>query len=198
MGFAGSMNGPSILRAALAIVSLTLVMLGCQRRQAIEHYNRGIQHLQAMEYLQAVAEFQEALRLRPDFPEAHNGIGYAYNQLARYSEAIEHFQKAAEDEDYSQRHIAYLNLGTAYSNARQYDQAVAALQRSIELEPTAMAYYTLAQALTLSGAHAEALNALEEAVRLDPERKFRAANDPIFDPLRSDPGLQERWKQVTQ
>jgi tetratricopeptide (TPR) repeat protein len=43
-------------------------------------YNQGL-------YSEAIAAAREALRLRPNYAEAWNNIGAAYNQLARYREA---------------------------------------------------------------------------------------------------------------
>lgn len=42
----------------------------------------------------AVGHYREALRLDPDLPEAHNALGNYYVRVGRYSDALEHFDRA--------------------------------------------------------------------------------------------------------
>ena len=44
---------------------------------------------------EAVAEFQQTLRLNPAFPSAHTTLGYALQILGRNAEAADQFQAAA-------------------------------------------------------------------------------------------------------
>jgi Flp pilus assembly protein TadD len=42
----------------------------------------------------AVAEYQEAIRLQPDNPEAHCNLGLSLQRLNRVAEARQHFEEA--------------------------------------------------------------------------------------------------------
>jgi tetratricopeptide (TPR) repeat protein len=46
----------------------------------------------------AIEEYCKALEIAPDFPQAHNGLGNAYEQKGMYDEAVAHFmaEKFAE------------------------------------------------------------------------------------------------------
>jgi len=44
----------------------------------------------------AVEHYQEALRLRPDYAEAHNNLASALGRQERWDEAIGHYRRALE------------------------------------------------------------------------------------------------------
>ncbi|MAF10377.1 hypothetical protein CMK11_07995 [Candidatus Poribacteria bacterium] len=180
-------------RVRLPIVTLPLVLgllaltsLGCDRRKAIDEYNRGVGYAQAGEYPRAILAFETALELRPKFPEANNSLGYVYNQLRNYEKAIVQFQAAAAAEKFKDRHLAYQNLGTAYSNNAQYEDAEAPLAKSIEMQPTADAHYALAQVYALQKKTASCIGALRDAMALDEERIRAVDGDAAFDAIRED------------
>jgi len=55
---------------------------------------------------------REAIRLKPEYTEAYNELGYTYHKLARYNEAIEEYKKAIRlKPDYT---LAHYNLGLSY------------------------------------------------------------------------------------
>jgi len=43
---------------------------------------------------EAIPHFERAVRLKPDYAEAHNNLGVALEKLGRTPEAIEHYQQA--------------------------------------------------------------------------------------------------------
>ena len=56
--------------------------------QTPEHYlELSLQHYREGRYVESVAASRAALKLRPDYAEAWNNIGAAYNKLGRYEEA---------------------------------------------------------------------------------------------------------------
>ena len=58
---------------------------------------------------EAITHFQQALRLKPDYAEVHNGLGVALFKKGRIPEAIEHYQQAIRlKPDYPEAHN---NLG---------------------------------------------------------------------------------------
>ena len=72
---------------------------------------------------------------------------------------------------------SYLNLAIAYRATRQFDRAIAAIRRGIELHPDLpRGYFQLGATLALMGRDAEAADAFEAAVKASPERnpRFRA------------------------
>lgn len=67
------------------------------------HYNLGVFYTKNKEYSRAVAEFEEAVKLRPDDAYCHFNLGYIYAEyLVNRPKAIEHFRhylRLAKKED---------------------------------------------------------------------------------------------------
>jgi len=58
------------------------------------HYQLGLAHERAEEHDRAAAELEEALKLRPRFPEARNALGVTLINEGRPGEASAHFREA--------------------------------------------------------------------------------------------------------
>ncbi len=130
------------------------------------HYNLGLLYEDLGDLDKAKTEYQIALK---------GGLDLAYNNLARlyileekYAKAIplllEGLERATDD---VVRHDLYKNLGWARLGQARYEEAVAALQQAIELEPEAApAQCLLAQVLEALDGQAEAVDqAWETCIR---------------------------------
>jgi len=82
---------------------------------------------------QAVAEFEAALDLRENMPEALIGLGNIYIQQADYAAAIEVLQQAVEGAPESPE--AYYALGEAYARSGDTAGACEAYDRFLTLDP---------------------------------------------------------------
>ena len=61
---------------------------------------------------EAIAHYEQALRIKPDYAEAHNNLGIALAQAGRIEEAIAHFEQALRIKpDYAEAHC---NLGNVF------------------------------------------------------------------------------------
>ena len=70
---------------------------------------------------EAIAHYQEALKIKPEYAEAQYNLGIALAACGRIDEAVEHYQKALEIRpDYAEAHI---NLGTVLLNQGRRDEA---------------------------------------------------------------------------
>jgi Flp pilus assembly protein TadD len=47
-------------------------------------------------YGKAVDELKNAIKLKPGVPEAHNNLGWAYEQLGEYNLAVDEYKKAIQ------------------------------------------------------------------------------------------------------
>jgi len=81
----------------------------------------------------AIACFQEAIRLQPDYVAAYNQLGNALQGLGRSEEAIAVYQKTLEINPNVA--AAYCNLGCIWQMQGKFEQAIAAYQRAIALKP---------------------------------------------------------------
>jgi tetratricopeptide (TPR) repeat protein len=76
-------------------------LLGLIRSKDVEDsaesfLNRGIANIQQGEYDRAIENFDRAIELKPDFPDAFNSRSYAYLHKGEYDRAIEDCNRAIE------------------------------------------------------------------------------------------------------
>ena len=142
------------------------------------------------DYERAVESHRTALRLWPDFPEAHCNLGTALQSLGRFEEAAASLRRAIELRPTFA--VAVNNLGIVLRELGEDEEAVALFRRAADLEPGyAPARTNLGQALLNSGRAEEALSHCEEAARLDPESA--EIHDNLGNVLRALDRLDEAW-----
>jgi len=115
----------------------------------------------------AIEHYRAALRLKPDYTEAHNNLGQALAGTGRWTEAIAQYEEALErDPEYAMIHN---NLGDALLHLGKLDEAIASYEQGIRVEPgNPDSYYKLGAALARAGRGSEAVAAYEDALRLGP------------------------------
>ncbi len=61
-------------------------------------YNQGVALMHEKRYAAAIADFEAAVKAKPDFAEAHNNLAYCLRSEgpAKYSEALDHYNKAIQ------------------------------------------------------------------------------------------------------
>jgi tetratricopeptide (TPR) repeat protein len=79
------------------------------------------------------AAFQEAIRNKPNFPEAYHNLGLAWHHLNKLPDALAAYREALRlKPDYPEAHDT---LGCALRDQGKLDQAVAEHQKAIALRP---------------------------------------------------------------
>jgi hypothetical protein len=58
------------------------------------HYDLGNIYYERGMFYEAITEYENAIAIHPNFPEAHNSLGNAYYKISNYSDAALHFEKA--------------------------------------------------------------------------------------------------------
>ena len=81
----------------------------------------------------AIASFEEALRLRPAFPEAHNNLGLALERLERNREAAAHYSEALKLNPLHAE--AHYNLGNLFYKTDRYELAATHFTQALHLRP---------------------------------------------------------------
>jgi tetratricopeptide (TPR) repeat protein len=113
------------------------------------------------------AEFEAAIRMRPEFAEAHNNLGLVYTQAGDDEKAIGAFREAIRQRpDYADAHA---NLG-AILTATDIGESVRELERALALQPTLLkAQYNLALAYDVSPSHGvdKAIELLRKLIAVD-------------------------------
>ena len=110
---------------------------------------------------EAIAHFQKALQIKPDFAEAHYNLGNALLQKGKVDEAIAHFQRALQIKpDYAEAHY---NLGNALLQKGNVDEAIAHFQKALQIKPD----------------YAEAQNNLAWVLATCPQASLRDGNQAV-------------------
>ena len=119
---------------------------------------------------EAAALVQEAIRLFPDNPEAHNNLGVAYQRMGRLADAEkEHREAIRLLPSYAE---PYNNLGIVAEQQGRLDEAVGYYTTALRLQPRegnrAEVHYSLGSALRKLGRIDEAVKQYREATRVKP------------------------------
>ena len=158
-----------------------------QNRRSIAHNNRGSAYSHKDLYDQALADFTEALRLNPAFPEAHYNRGNDYAKKGLNDLAIADYTEAVRQKPDNPN--AFYNRGNVYVQKGQYDQAIADYTEALRLKPDNQdALQNRGAAFDQKGLYDEAVADLTEALRLRPEdpdahsnRGFAYAHKGLYD-----------------
>jgi protein O-mannosyl-transferase len=150
-------DGVTLFRHALEVTD----------RNFLAHNNLGVALVAKGQTDEAILQFQQALRLKPDFAEAHCGLGTALTQQGRLDEAIRHLQEALRlQPGYANAHH---NLGNALGKRGRIDEAIQEYREAIHLAPeSAEAFYNLGNALCKQGQIDEAISQYQRVLRLKP------------------------------
>ena len=133
-------------------------------------------------YAEAVDTLKAALQYDPNNAEIYNNLAYASVHAGQYAEAIAACQQAIAllgktGEAYKLElqvrsevlSNAYKNLGNAYNELKQYNEAAAALKHATEIEPkNVAAHFNLGLALYNGGRYSEAIEAYKAVIGLKP------------------------------
>jgi adenylate cyclase len=127
--------------------------------------------------LEAARLYQAAIDLDPDYAEAYAGLAMTrlHDWFQGSPEVLEQAYELAAKANAldSSLPLVYEALGNIQLFRKQYEEAVAAARRWIEIEPgNADAYANLAAALTFCGESGQIVQLIERAMRLNPYYPF--------------------------
>jgi protein O-mannosyl-transferase len=117
---------------------------------------------------EAIARYEQALRLKPDFAPAHLNLGNALSRMGRLPEAVQHYEEALRlKPDYAEAHYG---LGNALTRAGRAREAVAHYEEALRLRPDyPEAHNNLGLLLAQAGRMTAAIAHYEQAFQLDPD-----------------------------
>jgi len=105
-----------------------------RRDRAATFVNRGILLAALDEYQDALNDYNDALELVPEMPQAWNGKGNLYYLADRLDEAIAAYERALEL-NLPERQVAYYNLGITYEKLRDDAAAERSYNTALEIAP---------------------------------------------------------------
>ncbi|MBD1219195.1 MAG: tetratricopeptide repeat protein, partial [Aphanizomenon flos-aquae Clear-A1] len=93
----------------------------------------GNKLLRLQKYQEAIASYDKAIAIKPDFHEAWYGRGLCLDNLQKYQEAIASFDKAiAIKSDY---YYAWHNRGFSLNELQKYQEAITSFDKAIAIKP---------------------------------------------------------------
>ncbi len=154
--------------------------LACTAGNYVAYNNLGSVLLQKGKGNEAIAQYQKALEINPDYADAHYNLGNILCQKGRVDEAIAHYQKALQiNPDDAEVHN---NLGLALLQKGNVDEAIAQYQKALEIKPDyAGACYNLGEALFQEGKLDEAVAQYQKALQIKPD--YAEAHDSLANAL---------------
>ena len=134
-----------------------------------EHYENGLRAYEAGRRTEAIAEYREAVRLKPDAAEAHNSLGAVLYNVGEAEAAIQEYRRALRlNPDLAEAHN---NLGVALLSTGHFAAAVGEYRQAVELKPEfTEARYNLCLGLELLGQLSEALVQCQLVAQREPGR----------------------------
>lgn len=116
----------------------------------------------------AEAEYEQALKIKPDLPVANYQLGFIAFKRSRYSEAEEHFRKEiALNPTFA---AAYLYLGTTLRRLGKNPEALPFLEQAVARDPNyVLAYSELATSQIEAGRPEDALRTLKAGEKRFPQ-----------------------------
>jgi len=121
----------------------------------------GDNHWKSGQYKEALAAYEEAIKLDPNFAIAYNK-GNALSDLKRHEEALAAYEQALRLDPKAA--FAWNGKGNALYSLKRYEEALAAYEQALRLDPKyAHAYNNKGAALKALGRAAEAEQAYQQA-----------------------------------
>lgn len=166
------------------ILNFNFVLDGDKKSEAEERENpdpsqarldRGTALLKSNRYDEAIAEFREAARIKPDDPFTQYKLGLAYIEAGRFSEGEATCEgaltisreKQLDDFDLSN---LLMCLGEAKHHLGKYNEAIKVFRQLAEMTPEVFdVHIRLAHSLILKGVNEEAIPVLKKCLALEPK-----------------------------
>jgi tetratricopeptide (TPR) repeat protein len=136
-------------------------------------------------YKEALAAYEKAIELKPDFPDAWLNKGVTLGQLQRTEEALSNLEKAIElKPDFPD---TWFNKGNTLVELKHSEEALAAYDKAIELKPDYHeAWFNKACLYGLNGNAKLAIQNLKKSIEINSSNREKAKTEPDFDNIRDD------------
>lgn len=155
-------------------VTVLFLWVWHHQTQFNDNYRKASFHMRNGEPEKAIEAFQKAIKNKnrtiffKNAPSAFNNLGQAYLHAEQYPQAIETFKKVIQmAPDIPE---GYVNLATVYLQQNEPENARTICLDALQAFPNApLLHYNLACAYALTNEAQKSLDALGQAVDLDPE-----------------------------
>jgi len=138
-------------------------------------FRQAVKAQEAGDSGQSLAHLQEAVRIDPDYMEAHNDLGARYMSAGQFDRAAEEFERAVSLDPSATGTL--LNLAGAWFALRRHEEAEAAARRALRQDTHSLrGYYLLGFTLMVQQKYGdETLQAFQRAASKYPNAHLAAA-----------------------
>jgi len=124
------------------------------------------------ETAKAISFFEKAVAEDPNYSDAYNNLGFAYEKLGRFDTAISYYKKAVSNLLYPTPEKSYISMGNSYYRLGKYEDAISAYKEAIKRAPgLSLTYFRMALCYNALGRYGDASTAMTHAISLDPVYK---------------------------
>lgn len=116
----------------LGLLGISFIYCSAQTT-AKDWFDKGTSLQKEVKYQDAVTAYKKAVELLPAFSEAWHQLGWCYNELGRFNDAIDAFKKEElnNPKDPASTHF---EIGFAYQGLEKYDEAIGRFTAAISLD----------------------------------------------------------------
>jgi len=157
---------------AAAIVSKNIALSFCSGDiklfDAEAWFNQGYQQAMVGDCVGAIASWDKALQIKPDYHNAWSNRGVALRDLGQFEEAIASYDKALQIKPDS--HLAWNYRGATLADLGQFEEAIASYDKALQIKPDYhLAWYNRGVALYDLGQFEEAIALYDKALKIKPD-----------------------------
>ena len=139
-----------------------------QSISAETYYVRGNVKFKQGDYVGAIADFDEAIQLKPDYAEAYNNRGLAKHELGEYAAALADFNKAIQLKP--ELSVVYNNRALTKQVLGEFHAAIVDYDKAIQLQDgDAVVFRNRGYAKDKLGEYTAALADFNKAIQLKPD-----------------------------
>jgi tetratricopeptide (TPR) repeat protein len=137
-------------------------------RQAAAYNEKAVQYFHEGRLQDAVAAFQQALRVQPHYADAHSNLGNVLAEQHKFKEAEAVCREAVRLQPAEPG--SHNNLGNALKGLGKLDEAAASYREALRLQPSfAEAHHNLSLVLAEQHKRTQAIESYRETIRLKPD-----------------------------
>ena len=129
--------------------------------------SRGNAYRRQQKYDKAIADYNRALVLEPNYQWAYVNRGNAYRRQQEYDKAIADYNRALTLEPHK---WTYINRGILYHERQEYNKAIADYNRALNISPDYVkAYKYRSRSYSNQQEYAKAISDCNRALEIDPD-----------------------------
>lgn len=135
---------------------------------------RGTAYGQIGDYRKAMADFNDALKIKPDFPQAYANRALVFVRIKKLPRAIADYDRAIRiNPDYA---AAYVGRGNVHRLLNEHRKAIADFTKAISIQPDPVAHFNRGLSRQKLGLHEEAIDDFDNAIgfRADAPEVYQA------------------------